>query len=64
MRCAKRKRTAIALVLASVFGVNAGTATIETSYLSKTLKKLDNAFGVPDSNIQVTEQSDGKLRLP
>ena len=32
--------------------------------MSKTLKKLDNALGVPDSNTQVTQQSDGKLRLP
>lgn len=59
-----RKRTAIALVLASVFAVNAGTATVEASWLSKTLKKLDNALGVPDSNTQVAQQSDGKLRLP
>ncbi len=59
-----RKRTAIALVLASVFAVNAGTATVEASWLSKTLKKLDNALGVPDSNTQVTQQSDGNLRLP
>ena len=59
-----RKRTAIALVLASVFAVNAGTATVEASWLSKTLKKLDNALGVPDSNTQVTKQSDGKLQLP
>ena len=59
-----RKRTAIALVLASVFAVNAGTATVEASWLSKTLKKLDNALGVPDSNTQVTKQSDGYLHLP
>lgn len=59
-----RKRTAIALVLASVFAVNAGTATVEASWLSKTLKKLDNALGVPDSNTQVTQKSDGNLQLP
>ena len=59
-----RKRTAIALVLASVFAVNAGTATVEASWLSKTLKKLDNALGVPDSNTQVTQQSNGTLKLP
>ena len=59
-----RKRTAVALVLASVFAVNAGTATVEASWLSKTLKKLDNALGVPDSNTQVTKQSDGYLHLP
>ena len=64
MRCAMRKRTAVALVLASVFAVNAGTATVEASWLSKTLKKLDNALGVPDSNTQVTKQSDGYLHLP
>lgn len=57
-----RKRTAIALILTSVFAVNVGTATVEASWLSKTLKKLDNALGVPDSNTQVTQQSDGKLR--
>ena len=59
-----RKRTAIALVLASVFAVNAGTTTVEASWLSKTLKKLDNALGVPDSSTQVTKQSDGYLHLP
>ena len=59
-----RKKTAVALVLASVFAVNAGTATVEASWLSKTLKKLDNALGVPDSNTQVTKQSDGYLHLP
>ncbi len=59
-----RKRTAIVLVLASVFAVNVGTATVEASWLSKTLKKLDNALGVPDSNTQVTQQSDGYLHLP
>ena len=59
-----RKRTAIALILASVFAVNAGTATVEASWLSKTLKKLDNALGVPDSNTQVAQQSDGYLHLP
>ena len=59
-----RRRVAIALVLASVFAVNAGTATVEASWLSKTLKKLDDALGVPDSNTQVTKQSDGKLQLP
>ena len=59
-----RKRTAVALVLASLFAVNAGTATVEASWLSKTLKKLDNALGVPDSNTQVTQKSDGKLQLP
>lgn len=59
-----RKRTAIALVLASVFAVNAGTATVEASWLSKTLDKIDNFLGVPNSNTQVTQQSDGNLRLP
>lgn len=59
-----RKKTAVALVLASVFAINAGTATVEASWLSKTLKKLDNALGVPDSNTQVTKQSDGYLHLP
>lgn len=59
-----RKRTVIALILTSVFAVNAGTATVEASWLSKTLKKLDNALGVPDSNTQVTKQSDGYLHLP
>lgn len=59
-----RKRTVIALILTSVFAVNAGTATVEASWLSKTLKKLDNALGVPDSNTQVTKQTDGNLRLP
>ena len=59
-----RKRTVIALVLASVFAVNAGATTVEASWLSKTLKKLDNALGVPDSNTQVTQKSDGNLQLP
>ena len=59
-----RKRTAIALVLASVFAVNAGTATVEASWLSKTLDKIDNFLGVPNSNTEVTKQSDGKLHLP
>lgn len=59
-----RKRTAIALALASVFAINAGTATVEASWLSKTLKKLDNALGIPDSDTQVTKQSDGYLHLP
>ncbi len=59
-----RKRTAVALVLASVFAINAGTATVEASWLSKTLKKLDNALGIPDGDTQVTKQSDGKLQLP
>lgn len=59
-----RRRTAIALVLASVFTVNVGTATVEASWLSKTLKKLDNALGVPDSDTQLTKQSDGNLQLP
>ncbi len=64
LRCTMRKRTLIALGLASVFAVNAGTATVEASWLSKTLKKLDNALGVPDSNTQVTQQTDGYLHLP
>ena len=59
-----RKRTAIALVLASVFAVNAGTATVEASWLSKTLDKIDNFLGVPNSNTQVTQQSNGTLKLP
>ena len=36
-----RKRTAVALALASVFALNAGTATVEASWLSKTLDKID-----------------------
>lgn len=59
-----RKRTAIALVLASLFAANAGTATVEASWLSKTLDKIDNFLGVPNSNTQVTQHSDGNLRLP
>lgn len=59
-----RKRTAVALVLASVFAVNAGTATVEASWLSKTLDKIDNFLGVPNSNTQVTQRSNGTLQLP
>ena len=59
-----RKRTAIALALASVFAINAGTATVEASWLSKTLDKIDNFLGVPNSNTQVTQKSDGNLQLP
>ena len=59
-----RIRTAVALVLASVFAVNAGTATVEASWLSKTLDKIDNFLGVPNSNTQVTQQTDGYLHLP
>ena len=59
-----RKRTAIALALASVFAFNAGTATVEASWLSKTLDKIDNFLGVPNSNTQVTQKSDGNLQLP
>lgn len=59
-----RKRTAVALVLASLFAVNAGTATVEASWLSKTLDKIDKFLGVPDSNTQVTQQSNGTLQLP
>ena len=59
-----RKRTAIALALVSVFAINAGTTTVEASWLSKTLDKIDNFLGVPNSNTQVTQQSDGKLQLP
>lgn len=59
-----RKRTAIALALASVFAINAGTAIVEASWLSKTLDKIDNFLGVPNSNTQVTQKSDGNLQLP
>ena len=59
-----RKRTTIAFVLASIFAFNAGSATVEASWLSKTLDKIDKALGVPNSNTQVTQQSDGKLQLP
>ena len=58
------KRTTIAFVLASIFAINAGSATVEASWLSKTLDKIDKALGVPNSNTQVTQQSDGKLQLP
>lgn len=64
MRCAMRKRTAIALALVSVFAINAGTTTVEASWLSKTLDKIDNFLGVPNSNTQVTQKSDGNLQLP
>lgn len=64
MRCAIRKRTAIALALVSVFAINAGTTTVEASWLSKTLDKIDNFLGVPNSNTQVTQKSDGNLQLP
>ncbi len=59
-----RKRTAIALALVSVFAINAGTTTVEASWLSKTLDKIDNFLGVPNSNTQVTQKSDGNLQLP
>lgn len=59
-----RKRTAVALILASVFTLNAGTATVGASWLSKTLDKIDNFLGVPNSNTQVTQKSDGNLQLP
>ena len=59
-----RKRTAIALALVSVFAINAGTTTVEASWLSKTLAKIDNFLGVPNSNTQVTQKSDGNLQLP
>lgn len=59
-----RKRTAVALALASVFALNAGTVTVEASWLSKTLDKIDNFLGVPNSNTQVTQHSDGYLHLP
>lgn len=58
------KRTTIAFVLASIFAINVGSATVEASWLSKTLDKIDKALGVPNSNTQVTQQSDGKLQLP
>ena len=64
LRCAMRKRTLIAFGLASVFALNAGTATVDTSWLSKTLDKINNALGVPNPNTEVTQQSDGKLQLP
>ena len=59
-----RKRLTIALVLASIFAINVGSATVEASWLSKTLDKIDKALGIPDSKTEVTQQSDGKLRLP
>lgn len=59
-----RKRTTIAFVLASIFAMNAGAATVEASWLSKTLDKIDKALGIPNSKTEVTQQSDGKLRLP
>ena len=59
-----RKRTTIAFVLASIFAFNAGSATVEASWLSKTLDKIDKSLGVPNSNTQVTQQSDGYLHLP
>lgn len=59
-----RKRTEIALALVSVFAINAGTTTVEASWLSKTLDKIDNFLGVPNSNTQVTQKSDGNLQLP
>ena len=59
-----RKRTAIALALVSVFAINAGTTTVEASWLSKTLDKIDNFLGAPNSNTQVTQKSDGNLQLP
>ena len=64
MRYIMRKRTTIAFVLASIFAFNAGSATVEASWLSKTLDKIDKALGVPNSNTQVTQQSDGYLHLP
>ena len=64
MRYIMSKRTTIAFVLASIFAINAGSATVEASWLSKTLDKIDKALGVPNSNTQVTQQSDGKLQLP
>ena len=59
-----RKRTTIAFVLASIFAFNAGSATVEASWLSKTLDKIDKALGVPNSKTEVTQQSDGYLHLP
>ena len=64
MRYLMRKRLTIALVLASIFAINVGSATVEASWLSKTLDKIDKALGIPDSKTEVTQQSDGKLRLP
>ena len=64
MRYIMSKRTTIAFVLACIFAINAGSATVEASWLSKTLDKIDKALGVPNSNTQVTQQSDGKLQLP
>ena len=64
MRYMMRKRTTIAFVLASIFAINAGFSTVEASWLSKILDKIDKALGVPNSNTQVTQQSDGKLQLP
>ena len=59
-----RKRTTIAFVLASIFAFNAGSATVEASWLSKTLDKIDKALGIPNSKTEVTQQSDGYLHLP
>lgn len=59
-----RKRTLIAFGLASVFALNAGTATVDASWLSKTLDKINDALGVPNPNTEVTQQSDEKLQLP
>lgn len=59
-----RKRTTIAFVLASIFAFNAGSATVEASWLSKTLDKIDKALGAPNSKTEVTQQSDGYLHLP
>ncbi len=64
MRYIMRKRTTIAFVLASIFAMNAGAATVEASWLSKTLDKIDKALGIPNSKTEVTQHSDGKLRLP
>lgn len=64
MRYIMRKRTTIAFVLASIFAFNAGSATVEASWLSKTLDKIDKALGVPNSKTEVTQQSDGYLHLP
>ena len=43
MRYIMSKRTTIAFVLASIFAINAGSATVEASWLSKTLDKIDKA---------------------
>ena len=64
MRYIMRKRTTIAFVLASIFAINAGSATVEASWLSKTLDKIDKALGIPNSKTEVTQQSDGYLHLP